>query len=284
MSAHSARIRGKPQTKGVTKMARTKSEFVSGMGTGFEILKKISEAVVSAGGSDADLRKIIAKESLLPEAIARLLVEKAIEHSTISATTKYFTALTDEEVPADLQPTLAKWRHWATALNYDDSIAYRVKAGYTLKHHAPKHGPCFENFQYLQDWNFIDEPTEDCTVFWIPRIIPGSFNKTADEQLKLLTNTRDRLELPPHHLTSFGSAALVVGLILTHFERTGLSAQAGERLPLDLKYVRTNSRYPGGCRLYLGIFVGDGLYCGGWWDGGRCGGLGVFGLGVEPAC
>ncbi|TSC84638.1 MAG: hypothetical protein G01um101413_22 [Parcubacteria group bacterium Gr01-1014_13] len=48
-------------------MARTKqqkSEFVSGLGTGFEFVKAISDEVRKLGGSDDDLRKVITQTAL----------------------------------------------------------------------------------------------------------------------------------------------------------------------------------------------------------------------------
>ena len=45
-------------------MARKKSEWLSGMGTGFEILKAETEEVIALGGTDEDMRRIITDSSL----------------------------------------------------------------------------------------------------------------------------------------------------------------------------------------------------------------------------
>ena len=54
-------------------MARQKSEFVSALGTAFEMIKLIAEEVYALGGSDNDLRRII-KDRKLRQQIAKLLV------------------------------------------------------------------------------------------------------------------------------------------------------------------------------------------------------------------
>lgn len=54
-------------------MARQKSEFVSALGTAFEMVKLIAEEVYALGGSDNDLRRII-KDRKLRQQIAKLLV------------------------------------------------------------------------------------------------------------------------------------------------------------------------------------------------------------------
>ncbi len=197
----------------------------------------------------------------------------------------YFTHLADTEVGTALvergsleeeaQRIVENWRKLASDLGYTGPIAWQVKAGFTLKQHAPKAGSCYEDFKYLQDWNFKDEPTKDSIVFWIPRLAPDSTSKTADEQLARLAEVREEYGLPTDHLTDFGSVSLIAGLILAEFKRSG------DRVPANQDYVRTDTRRSGGCRLDLGGFGGHGLYCHGrWWDGGRRSSLGVFPLGV----
>lgn len=151
--------------------------------------------------------------------------------------TNYFTPIPDAEVPPRHQQTLIKYRKLATewGVPTTTAVCYRVRAGFTLKSHAPKAGPCYDKFSYLQNWNFPDEPTKGCLVFWIPRLAPGSTSKTRNEQIQLLGEIRQRMELPAHHLTNFGKVALDAGLILAHFKRTG------ERVPLDCYWTRTDT-------------------------------------------
>lgn len=54
-------------------MARQKSEFVSGLGTGFEIIKSLSDEVNSLGGNDDSLRQILSNRTLRKE-LAKLIV------------------------------------------------------------------------------------------------------------------------------------------------------------------------------------------------------------------
>ncbi len=57
-------------------MARNKikSEFVSTMGIGFEIMKRISDAVRAEGGNDDHIRRLLERDSSLPREIAKLLI------------------------------------------------------------------------------------------------------------------------------------------------------------------------------------------------------------------
>jgi len=192
----------------------------------------------------------------------------------------FFIPIQDMDVPRKHQPTIVKLRAEARRQAISDStpLCYRVINGYTLKHHAPKAGPCRENFQYLQNWDFTDEPTVDCLVFWIPRLLPESTGKNVDEQRAHLAEFRNRLELPSHHCSSFGNVALLSGLTLAHYKATG------ERVPLNGLWTRTDICSVDGNRLELYWDSGS-LYCDYWdWDGGRCDFIGIFALGVEPAC
>lgn len=53
-------------------MARQKSDILSGLGTSFEIIKRLSEAVHALGGSDDDLRKMLVNGDLTHD-VAQLL-------------------------------------------------------------------------------------------------------------------------------------------------------------------------------------------------------------------
>lgn len=191
----------------------------------------------------------------------------------------YLVPLTDAEVPVEHQETLAKYRRLATehGVASDVPLCYKVRAGFTLKKHAPQAGPCFEGFRYLQDWDFEDEPTRDALVFWVPRLLKDSTWKTVGEQRVLLTDLQKRLKLSKQHLADFGEASLVAGLILAHFKATG------ERVPPNGPYwVRTNTCDADADRLCLGDFGKHGLRCLRWpWAADRLGGLDVFALGVD---
>lgn len=254
-------------------MGKKKSEFLASLGVLWEIWKALVNEVLDQGGSDDDLRRIQTDANLRRQ-IAGIIVGGRSQPVTVPA---FFLPLLDSQVPSLRHSTLAKYRAEATRQNIPVTtpLCYRVVNGFTLKTHAPKAGPCRENFQYLQNWNFEDKPTTDCLVFWIPRLVPGSTAKTVDEQKTLLAEFRNRLDLPKHHCSSFGSVALLSGLILAHQKATE------EQVPLNGLWTRTDSCNSGGHRLVLFWDSGD-LCCGDWdWNGDRDDYLGVFALGVE---
>lgn len=220
--------------------------------------------------SDEEKCALVDKPQALKEFAGKLVTEMV-------SNIHHLTPLSDKDLAECLQSVAVKWHRLAAKLGYTGPVAWRVRAGFTLKHHAPQAGPCFDNFNYLQDWKLKnDEPTEESIVFWIPRLVSKSTSKTVAEQMTLLKSLRKRLKLPDHHLTSFGSAALISGLILAHFKRIG------ERTPPNCYWVRTDILHACGYRLNLGRFDEYGLRCYDWyWDGYRSSGLGCFPLGVE---
>lgn len=253
----------------------------------------VSVARVLSDLSDEELAAVVEKPELLKQFAAKLLAD-------LMANT-YVVALSDDEVVKLLvknqkfpdgdplyvaklrqlaeysaRKLVASWRKLASDHGYTGPIAWQVRAGFTLKSHAPQAGPCYEQFGYLQDWELKnDEPTVDSIVFWVPRLLEGSVSKNVEEQKAFMTDVRVRYELPEHHMSSFGSAALMAGLVLAHFKRTG------ERTPLRNFYARSDTFHAGGNRLDLGNFDENGLSCDGWDDGARGAFLGVFPLGVE---
>jgi hypothetical protein len=205
-----------------------------------------------------------------PGALAELavaFVQKAIENT-------FVVHIDDKDVSEPLRAMIAKWRRFASELGYNGPVAWRVREGYTFKEHAAKNPHVYDKYGYLQTWEFEDRATPNAIVFWVPRLVPGSTNKNADEQREVLTAIQMRLELPEHHLSGFGDVSLVAALILAHFKRTG------ERTPLKLDYVRTDTRIDADILLALGYFDEGGLYCDYWWGSNRDGHIGVFALGV----
>jgi hypothetical protein len=168
---------------------------------------------------------------------------------------------------------LAPWRKLAALMGYTGPVAWLVKQGFTLKKHASLVGPCYENLQYLQDWNFDDTPTDDCLVFWVPRLAENSTDKNIKAMEKHRAELKKRYELPGDHATYFGSIQLQFALILAHFKRMG------ERVPLNLCYAASDTLV-GGSRLVAGDFDGNGLYCDLWGEHGFDD-IGFFLLGME---
>ncbi len=173
------------------------------------------------------------------------------------------------------QKIVATWRKYATAMGYNDPVAWRVKEGFMLKTHAPQAGPTYRNLQYLQDWELKnDESTKDSIVLWVPRLAEGSLGLKLEKMEEFRNELRKRHELPESHCSSFGSIALLFALILAHHQRTG------ERVPLQALYAASDTLHVHGCRLVAGNFGENGLNCDRWHEVGDVS-VGFFLLGVE---
>lgn len=81
-------------------MARYKSELLSSMGSGFEIVKAITDSVIDRGGTDDDVRRIL-KDKNIRNAIAEMLV----------ANQRFFTFTVDFNDP--------KWKEFPFKGNYN---------------------------------------------------------------------------------------------------------------------------------------------------------------------
>ena len=152
---------------------------------------------------------------------------------------------------------LAPWRKLTALMGYTGSVVWLIKQGFTLKKHASLVGPCYKNLQYLQNWNFSDNPTDDCLVFWVPRLAENSTGKNIKEMEAHRAELKKRYELPGDHATTFGSIQLQFALILAHFKRTG------KQVPLNCLYMASDTLNDGP-RLIAGDFGGYGLRCGDW--------------------
>ena len=239
-------------------------------GQGKQLVRFCEDGIVGLNLEKGGAQRVIMQGDAFQTRLKEMILELA---------STFFIPVKDVNVPSIHHPSLSKYR--AGARQHPDPVldttplCYRVIKGYTLKEHAPKAGPCHDNFQYLQNWNFKDDPTQDCLVFWIPRLVLGSTAKTVDEQKVHLAGFRQRLDLPSHHCSSFGSAALLSGLVLAHYKATG------EQVPLNGLWTRTDSCFAGGNRLGLDWSSGT-LCCAFWgWGVGRSGSIGCFALGVE---
>lgn len=166
------------------------------------------------------------------------------------------------------------WSSLQHVLEHRGPITWKVRAGFTLMQHAPKSGPCENQFGHLKDWSFQDEPTKDCLVFWIPKIIPETRSKNYNEQLVALANLRGTA-FPKYHMSGFGSAALLAALIFAEFKRSRT------RVPEGWQWIRTDTRRSDSNLIHFGNFGKNGLSCFDHWDGSRTLEIGAFALGVE---
>lgn len=123
---------------------------------------------------------------------------------------EYFVPIFDEDVPAHLSELLAKWRKMAVMLNYDGPIVWSVKAGFNLIHHSQLYANNFDCYPELR------KGMDHSLIFWMPKFIPNSNDKTVQEQLAILTDWQRMFELPEGHLC-LGEASIIGGLILSYF-------------------------------------------------------------------
>lgn len=188
----------------------------------------------------------------------------------------YVVPLGDVDVPNQFVAAVTKWRYLAAVLGYTGPVAWKVRAGFALKTHAPLAGPCYDKLRYLQKWDLKnDESTKDSLVFWIPRLAPESTGKTIKQMETHRAELRKLYNLPGSHCQQFGSIALLFALILAHFKRTG------ERVPLNMFYAASDTLCAGGSRLLAGDFGSRGLGCSYECVSGRDDSVGCFLLGVE---
>ena len=147
----------------------------------------------------------------------------------------FFIPISDKDAPEKFSLVAIKWRKLAAEMGYSGPILWKIKEGYCFLD-SIKAGPCHENFNYLKYAKRCIDPslTRKSLVFWIPRIIQECKGQNEEQQSAFLEKLRIRLELPSHHLTSFGSLALLSGLIFAHFKRTG------ERAPLKKRRLDPN--------------------------------------------
>jgi len=169
------------------------------------------------------------------------------------------------------------WRRYAMDRGYNGPVCWNVKAGFTLLDHARVAGPCSERAISSLRAGFIDEPTSNSLIFWIPLLVEGSMDSSIS-QMEVLRNTvRTSYGMSEKHCTSFGSIELLVALIFTHYRRTGI------RVPLNGKFALSDSSCSRGEKsLVVSWFGQDGLdWIGLYKDLNGLGGTGFFALGVE---
>jgi hypothetical protein len=105
-----------------------------------------------------------------------------------------------------------------------------IPGGLKLRGEIEKLGSIFSQW-WKSDPNFIDEPTREGWVLWIPEILKGSLNKSRRDQLYLCQVLSRDLSLD----VSFGRASELAYLIfLFHFRR---------RVVLQNFWVRTETPY-----------------------------------------
>lgn len=188
---------------------------------------------------------------------------------------RYFVPLNEHEVPVKYRIIMSGWKEMAARINYKGPIAWAVRRGFSLEN-ASTIGPCFGELKYLNNCRYLDEPTRESLVFWIPHLVPGSLYKHVRSQKALLALFRADYQLPENHLRSFGSSSLLSGLVLSYYVMTGCKVLRGVN-------VRTSTLTTGKARFTLGWYQGQ-LISELWRnDDQRYANVGVFPVGIEDA-
>ena len=141
-----------------------------------------------------------------------------------------FRPLEDVEVPARLCKLLKKWRRLAERFDYDGPVTWLIPEGFSILN--PDDRISFpeglrKRAEEVASWKFLDrnsEVTRRQLVFGLPIPLDGSERKNAQQQREFLTDLWKQYQLPEGHLSAFGRASTIVGLILAY---NAISGEAG---------------------------------------------------------
>lgn len=268
-------------------MANQKSALISGAGWIGHFAGLLVDEMREQGFTDQEIHALVNGSKPSKDMLSQIVQSLKENQAPAFEEGEYAISLSDEQAVTWLikkrkydqmaaHTLVTRWYGLARKeFNYTGPVAWKVRAGFTLKQHAPKVGPCYEQFKYLQDWKFQDEPTKDCLVFWVPVIFPVTRNMKKEGQLAALDKIGRYYGLPSGHLSSLGNATFLAALILAEFKRSG------KWLPANCDWVRTDTQYSDGNLLSLGNFGESGLSCHGIRDDNCYPYLGAFALGVE---
>lgn len=245
-----------------------------------QILKLVGDVVASLNPSKEDTQqRILARGGIFQRRLKDILIAMLAE---------YFILLPDEGAlewmrkragkdEAEAKRIISGYRRGAQEHDIADEVPCHilVMSGVTTKQTIPTVGSCWDNFNYLQNWDFPDPPTEEGMFSLIPTLLRDSTRKNVGEQRDLLAQVRRQLDLPENHLAGFGPVTHLAGAALTH-------KTAGRDIFAD-KIVRTETCDSDGRRLSL--YWNEGRLCCGHWifDGERSDDVGVLACGVEKA-
>lgn len=189
--------------------------------------KAIADLVAALDNDE--LHELTAGEHRL---LIRGFLGRLVQSRLESEKREFFSPLADLEVPVRLRPVIGTWRSLAIQLEYSGIVAWKVRAGFDLRTREfdlswPRHSGSRRRVVELENI----ATTINSIVFWVPRLVPNSLGKETDQLKGVLALLHQSFSLPNHHLSGFGGAELIAGLILAHFKRTG------ERVPLHGKWV-----------------------------------------------
>ncbi len=140
------------------------------------------------------------------------------------------------------------WRKIAAQLRcIHRPIAVRIHKGYTLWNHAAEISPYIKSARSYHSKDVEgknDLPTKDALCFCIPQRV--NYKSSWGKLRQQLTKIQQKECLPEHHLTRFGTAAEVSGLIQSYYNYTH------ECIPRNGNWVQTETKLDNGECISLG--------------------------------
>lgn len=233
----------------------------------------------------AAILKRLLEEGTIDHSIFDLLQSAdSIEQESEKGTVDFVTPLSDhaaillltehEQTQEEAAETIKAWKQYALSQDYMGKVAWLVRAGFTLKKHASKAGPCFQNLGYLQNWLLQHEgATENALVCWVPRLVKDSEGKTIAQMTQMREELRNKHHLP--YCDSFGSIDLLFAVILAYYKHVG------GRVPFNFVHAVSDAFHADGDRLIVEGMAEQGLRCYCWNDCYGPSRFGFFLLGVK---
>ncbi len=147
------------------------------------------------------------------------------------------------------------WRVLANKLGVPFNINLHVAlSGVGFKTTLPESGPTWNNFSYLQGWDFVDQPTRHELVSMVPAVLPESICTNYREQKSALEVLKVDIGLPSDYSLSLGSAVHIGFSAVEHNRVDGSN-------PFGKMRVRTETMLKDSSRLELEWRPVGGLYC-----------------------
>lgn len=148
-----------------------------------------------------------------------------------------FRPLEDSDAPDRLREIVAAWRHMAKEMSYGGPIIWLVPGGFSFFNSEDRvlfPDKLKERAELAAEWVYLDpksEVTSRCLAFWLPFPLDGTEGKNAEQQRAILSGLRQHFGLPKNHLSSFGKASTLIGLILANL-RIGDQADQWDGAPM----------------------------------------------------
>lgn len=186
-------------------MARRKGQFLSGLGTMFEIWKALVEAVIAKGGTDDDMRRIISDRGLAGK-IANLVVAKSAKSVTYDQSVglaKIIERAVGRENLGNISPDITQERFLLKGTGVrkvlcrveayldgemgEQAAKRLLAAGHVLASTGDLAGFLHDHPEEVAEWGWVDAISEDsrwtCPVG--PVLVPCAHVGGADRYFRL---------------------------------------------------------------------------------------------------